>query len=314
LKNKQRSLAKSIKLRSGRTYIIPTGFGLAFGGISFVLLVMAIGYANNLLYFFVFLLVSMGMTGMWLTNKNVDSIEVHDIFYSMIFANEKNQLSIHFNNLYEKSYLWDIDFHFEENDKMNETRTIDEIQQYMKSSIEWVPAKRGLSQLPRLVIESRFPYKMLRAWKYYRKETEILIYPERKGSSLLPTQAGNKSENELHAQAEIQGLFRDFREFQRTDSPTRIDWKRSLKHQKHLVKNFETSGEKKVLIDWEMTQSLQTFEDRVSQMALWIDICHKNHENYSMKIKEDKTSFSNVPSHYKYCMEKLAFLRFEDTL
>ena len=39
-----------------RTFILPTLFGGAFGCVSFVLLLMAIGYANNLIYFFICLL------------------------------------------------------------------------------------------------------------------------------------------------------------------------------------------------------------------------------------------------------------------
>ena len=90
LKNKLKFRGNSFRLKPDRTYIFPTGFGVAYGVLSFILLVMAIGYGNNIQYFFVFLLVSMGITIAWTTNKNIESLVVEDLKSNFIFAKEKN--------------------------------------------------------------------------------------------------------------------------------------------------------------------------------------------------------------------------------
>ncbi len=293
---------------------MPTGFGFAFGGISFVLLVMAIGYGNNLLYFFVFLLISMALVGMWLTNKNVDSFQINDILASNIFAQQENQLEVQMQNINLNSFVWDIKINVFDKKKETEFSIVDEVQIFNKAYLTWKPVQRGLQNSPRLMIESRFPFGMFRAWKYFDKKRQLIVYPERKGKKTIPLGEGNPSDNDLHSHANMYGLFRDFREFQKTDTPSRIDWKRSLKHQKHFVKNFEASKEKKVLIDWDLTNNLSNFEDRVSQLALWVDLCHKNNEFYSLKIKNDQSEYSNRPIHYKTCMEKLALLQIDKTL
>ncbi len=316
LKNKQRSLGKNIKLRSDKTYIIPTGFGISFAGISFVLLVMAIGYGNNLLYFFVFLLVSIALTGMWFTNKNVESFKILQVIHSAVFANQPNYLTIEFKNKNQKSFLWSIEIEFDTPKKtqvLQKKTMIEEVQKQSQAELEWTPNQRGLIEMPRLLIQSRFPYQMLRAWKYDESLQSVIVYPEKKGVSEIPSDQGLKSENENQFQQQNQGLFRDYREFQRTDSPSRIDWKRSLKHQKHLIKNYENSGEKRILIDWKMTDFLKHFEDRVSQMSLWIDLSYHSKDIYSIKIKDNQTEYMNTPLHYKNCMEKLALLSIEET-
>lgn len=278
-----------------------------------MLLVMAIGYANNLLYFFVFFLISMALTGMWITNKNVDLFRIHRLQGDYFFANTESRVDLLVSSRQSDVPVWGIEVHFTKEEKaLAETLVIEEVQYEKLVTFHWKPRHRGFYAMPRLLIESGFPFRMLRAWKYYDEPTEFYVFPERKGVDQIPTRLGNQSEKETEAQAKDEGLFRDFREFQKSDPPQRIDWKRSLKHQKHLVKNFETSGDKKVFLDWEMTGFVSGFEERISQLARWIDLCHHRNETYALKIKQFETGFGTQMSHYKTCMQKLAVLKEEE--
>ncbi len=304
------------KLAAHKTYIIPTGFGLAFALLSFVLLVMAIGYGNNVLYFFVFLLVSMGLSATRLTNNNIEELKFLSMSHGFIFAQEKNNLQLSFENKKpQRSQLFDIEINIETNAQLkNEIYMLDQIKKSNFINISWSPLSRGLTNSPRLKLQSKFPFKLLSSWKYYDDQNRILIYPERKGQlgflSLIDLQARGDEK----ARQDTDGLFRDHREFQSTDSPSRIDWKQSAKHRKHLIKNYEKSGERKILIDWEMTQPAHDLEDRICQLALWVDLAHKNNENYSLKICQDQTEYGLGLVHYKKCLDKLAFLQESDVL
>lgn len=313
-KAKPKSQGKRYRLASGKTFIFPTGFGFTFGILSFILLVMAIGYGNNVLYFFVFLLVSMGLSTSWLTNNNIESVLVTDFTYDSLFANEKNSVLIKIDNKTPKKYsIYDVEMLVEhDNKKMNQPNTITEVEVQGVLNLFWQPSERGYVDSPRVMMQSRFPYKILRSWKYYIKSGNCLVYPERKGDSNIRTLIGHQSQRDEAAKLESEGLFRDYREFQNSDSPNRIDWKRSVKHGKHLIKNYEQSGERKILIDWSMTDSLQGFEDRISQMALWVDLCHRQNENYSLRIENQQIDYGAGLMHYKTCLEKLALLKTTD--
>jgi uncharacterized protein (DUF58 family) len=307
------------ELRPDKTYIFPTGFGFAFGILSFILLVMAIGYGNNILYFFVFFLVSMGLTTVWLTNKNVDSVRLTEIQMSYLYANEPNLITAQIDNANKKdSPVWDVEFRIEYKGATKKTQPeltmVNEVENTGFVSLSWMPAKRGYVRAPRILIQSRFPFKLLRSWKYSHRPNEYLVFPQRKGKESLRTLLGLQSQKDEMANLDNEGLFRDYREFQNSDSPARIDWKRSVKHQKHLVKNYEKSGDRKILIDWDMTASLGDFEERISQMALWVDLCHEQNETFSIKIKNFQTDYFASPNHYKNCMEKLALLTETDVL
>jgi len=279
---------------------------------------MAIGYANNLLYFFVFFLISMALTGMLVTNKNVDLFQIHRLQADYFFANTESRVDLLVSSRDHAKPVWDIEvglvqkesfWMFSRKKKPTEMQLIEEVQFEKLVAFHWIPEKRGYYPMPRLQIESKFPFRMLRAWKYYDESTDFYVFPERKGVDQIPMRHGNQSEKEAEAQAKDEGLFRDFREFQKSDPPQRIDWKRSLKHQKHLVKNFETSGDKKIFIDWDMTASLNDFEERISQLARWIDLCHQRNETYCLKIKDFDTGYGTQMAHYKACMQKLALLK-----
>ena len=310
MKSKLLFRAEILKLRADKTYIFPTGFGFAFGILSFIMLVMAIGYGNNILYFFVFLLVAMGLSTTWLTNKNVERVRIKNLEVESCFAHEKNILLVRVENLTpKKTNLWDIEFIGE-----SENQMVNEIESQADVSIQWTPEVRGYIQFPRIRIQSRFPFKLARAWKYYDVARNFLVYPERKGNLDLMALIGQQANRDEAFKLENEGLFRDHRDFQNSDSPARIDWKQSIKHQKHLLKNYERSGDRKLIIDWDMTKNSGGFENRVSQLALWVDVCHRQNELYSLRIKKYQTDFFASPAHYRSCMEKLALLAKTDVL
>ncbi len=271
---------------------------------------MAIGYGNNILYFFVFLLVAMGMSTMWQTNKNVEAVRVNKLEMRTCFAKEKNTFLVRVENIAPyKTNLWDIEFVGE-----SENQILEEIETNSDVSIQWTPVARGYTLFPRIRIQSRFPFKLARAWKYYDAPQTLLVYPERKGQLDLKALINHQAHRDEAAKLENEGLFRDHRDFHNSDLPSRIDWKQSIKHQKMLIKNFEKSGERKLIIDWEMATNSGGFENQVSQVALWVDLCHRQNELFSLRIKKYQTDFFQSSGHYRTCMEKLALLEKADVL
>jgi uncharacterized protein (DUF58 family) len=277
---------------------------------------MAIGYGNNIQYFFVFLLVSMGITIAWTTNKNIESLVIEDLKNHYVFAKEKNWLTAQLVNLNNKKInLWDLEFAAQYREKENnEIHKIEELQKKADLNVIWEPDKRGYNQSPRILVQSEFPFFLLRAWKYFEKPKNVLVFPERKGIKNLQFLLAAQTNKDEASKNDNEGLFRDYREFQNSDSPSRIDWKRSVKHRKHLVKNYEKSGERKILIEWSLTEGLGNFEDRLSQMTYWVDQCFQSNEFYSMKINDYQTDYKSDISHYKSCLEKLALLNEQEIL
>jgi uncharacterized protein (DUF58 family) len=307
-----------------RTFIFPNLYGFLFGGISFVLLLMAMGYSNNLLYFYVFFLISVAVTGMWTTNKNVERVFFESLTSDWIFANEKNTLKLNcglktvnkfsIRNWAPAKSSYQIELLcFDKTSAPQQSVVCNLIDGKTQIALSYSPDKRGRRSLPRIEVQSSFPFSMLRAWKYFHENQDVIIYPQRKGSSELPP-IGDLSEDEKKMlQSDQQnedhtGLFSHHREFQNNDSVYRIDWKRSAKFDKLFIKKFEDDRTQKQVLSWGMTHKLRSTEDKISQLALWVELCEAGSIQYRLLLPKNKTDFGSGPTHYKRCMELLALL------
>lgn len=274
----------------------------------FVMLFMAVGYGNNLIYIYVFALISVSMSSMYLTNKNVERVEIESLDVEIAYAQEDALVGVTLNNPSTQD-SYQLDIYFLEREKPNQsvvTESLIAAQQKMTVPIKWKSSERGYVDLPRLILLSRFPFGILRAWKTFSSSEKILVYPSRTGMAQFPTSAtsGNDQGN--------LGLFRDHRPYQSTDSPRRVDWRATAKYQNLLVKNFERAEQSALHLDWLQTSSLGDFETRLSQMSLWISQAHSLGLFYSLKILGFQTEMSHGLSHFRKCMEKLALLQPED--
>ncbi|KYG67491.1 hypothetical protein AZI86_06465 [Bdellovibrio bacteriovorus] len=281
-----------------RTYILPTGFGYAFGAVAIILFFLAVGYANNLIYIFLFFLISVALTGMIITNRNTDGVEIGKIEPKSSFAEEPASVLVSLKNR-RTSKLWELELFFQRNPEMAFKEVLNEsIEEYIE--VPFSSKKRGEIQLPRLILQSRFPVGLFRAWKAYKKTPLILIYPARRGDPRFPLSSS--------APEGIQnlGLFRDHRIYQSSDPVRRIDWRASARRQDLLVKNFEEGEKPSLKFHWEQTASLENFEARLSQLALWIDEAEKHGHEYSLEFGTFKTAFSKGPGQHKNCLEILA--------
>lgn len=269
---------------------------------------MAIGFGNNILYFFVFLLISLGLTTAVVTNQNIENLNANRVETSDVFANEESAIKVYFADRKKTESVYEVEI----SALGMERKKISEIQTMKPVELIWTPRQRGLVELPQLRLESVFPFEMLRAWKFFTWPQPILVFPERKGLDYIPTKPGREGRGKDDHSNSPEGLFRDFREYQKSDNPSRIDWRRSLRAQKTLVKNFEEGGEHKVLIEWELSDFLTDFEDRVSQLALWLSLSEKNQTLYALKIKSEQSEFSAGQEHLRSCLKKLALLQERD--
>jgi uncharacterized protein (DUF58 family) len=279
---------------------MPSRFGLAFGVMALVLFFMAVGYANNLIYIFVFFLISVGFTGILVTNRNIQHLEFENIKGPDMFANEEGELTLEIHNTSARE-SWDVEARLEKTDVASDKTPVAPLTNE-ELRIFFTSPHRGLQRLPRIVLESTFPFGLLRAWKVFSPDVEILIFAERKGSQNFPQDSiiGEGTQN--------QGLFRDHRLFQTADPIGRIDWKASARRQEILVKNFEEPEKPTLHFSWDQTKHLGTHEDRISQLALWIDEAERTGHTYSLSVGHQEIPPTRGLLHWRDCQGTLALL------
>lgn len=281
---------------------MPTAFGTAFGFMALVLFFMAAGYANNLIFIFFFMLISIVLTGMLLTNRNVHAVGLVSWRAEPLFAEEQGRVLFQFSNSKEFS-CWELEAHFLKNQERSSRLSLPGLSQ-IEISVPFFSLQRGLVDLPRVVLQSHFPFDLFRAWRNFKvKSGSILVYPARKGSPQFPQTLAE----EIYLSQT--GLFRDHRLYQAGDSVRRIDWKASARRRDVLIKNFEETEKPTLKFTWSQTSHLEGFEERVSQLCLWIDEAERQGFAYSLKLDSREVPPGKGGEHWHNCLEILALLK-----
>lgn len=293
----QRFRSREWVLRSGRTYIFPTAFGFGFGSLALIQLIMAIASQNNLIYLFVFAEISVALASMFFTNHNIWKTNLTSARVENCFAGEENWVTFQVETRNNKpGYHLQLRWNFDKN-------PVQVLPSSTEALLPWSPRRRGLQKFPRLTLESSFPFGLLRAWKIISLPQEVLVFPARKGNpSFPPSTVGNQN-------LEQHGLFYDLRAFQRGDWPRRIDWRASQRAQKLLIRRFEEEATVQMNFHWQQVSHLKDFEEKVSQLALWVDLAERQGSEYNLILGNWKSGQSRGPAHWATCMEKLALLQ-----
>lgn len=261
---------------------------------------MAIASQNNLIYLFVFAEISIALSSMFYTNLNIHRVRLRDISVSDSFAQEPNWVEVSLTTLKDKPiYQTSVRWSTEKTGLPLPPATL-------SIAIPWTPRRRGQQRLPSLTIESSFPFGLLRSWKLQRTGQEVIVFPSRRGSSNFPSSSvGDRA-------VDKQGLFYDLRPFQRGDWPRRIDWRASQRAQKLLIRRFEEESSLQLQFHWQQTSHLPNIEERISQLALWVDKAEKQKTDYSLQVGPWNSGRGHGYGHWQKCMQHLALLSVKD--
>jgi uncharacterized protein (DUF58 family) len=293
---KSRSSAK-FQERHQKTYILPTLYGVFFGVVCILLLGIAFVSTNNAVYFLCFLLTVLGIQSLILTNSNSDRLDIGKIEVEDFFADEAGFAKVSVHNP-SPEVLRDLDLEIS-TAKPLRIEALD-VNARRELRVALPTLAMGVHTVPPLRISSEFPFFLSRSWKKFYSDSKFYVFPARKGASEFSAEA--------HAQAQaLQQSFDDFknhRDYQMTDSPSRIDWKVSARVQKTLVKEYESQTSVKVVLRWEDCPQISD-EDKKSQLSLWIDLAEKKNFEYSLVLPNRHIALGRGPQHRQQCLRAL---------
>lgn len=286
------------KEKYGKTYIIPTGYGAAFGVVCLLLFGIAFASTNNAIYFLCFFMVSLGSQSLVITNRNTDKLQITQSRIDDFFADETGQLV--------------LDVH---NPSTQELRAIElKLPTGPGVTVEHLnPGERrqlflpltlcepGAQALPELKISSEFPYHFSRSWKKLILPQDMTVYPARRGQRAFASAALTTTAN---ADSHNWDDFKGHRDYLSSDSPRSIDWKVSARLQKVLVKEFEPQNSHRLTLRWEDCPQ-STDSEKKSQLSLWIDLADKNNYDYALELPLKKIPLGQGARHKTACLRAL---------
>ena len=302
------------QLNRRRVYIFPTRYGFSFFAVLIVMLLGSINYNNSLGFLLTFLLGSLSLVAILHTYRNLAGLELRLRASRPVFAGQESRFMLHFDNRAGSQRMgviitYPIDPQ-EEQPRPILTHTHLPADAIHAVELKVLATHRGPMNLGRIVLASRYPLGLFRAWAHFEPATVALVFPRLEGRREIPF---HPSESASAGGTRSQGTddFTGLRNYVPGDSSRRIHWKAVAKEQETTVKQFAGAAPSEVKLSWTSTPQ-SGLEARLSQLALWVAEAHTQGLAFSMELPTESFPTAEGEQHRQRCLRALALYAITD--
>jgi uncharacterized protein (DUF58 family) len=292
----------TVELVHRRVYILPTRLGWFFGGTLGVLLIGSINYALSLGFALTFLLAGLGLAGMVHTARNLARIAVSTGRAEPVFAGESAQFRLYLDGRAAFDRPAILARHVASGSQL----VVDIPPRSTAEVVLAVPAPlRGRLPLGRVMLETRFPLGLFRAWSYVEPDARCVVYP-RPERSPLPPFSGEAAAGALRTQTAGSDDFAGLRGYQRSDSPRHIAWKAVARSEDLLTKQFAGEAAAELWLDAQLLPAALGLEQRLSRLAGWVLAAQSAGAHYGLRLPGVEIAPARGDAHRGACLQALA--------
>jgi uncharacterized protein (DUF58 family) len=285
-----------------RVYIVPARLGFYFGATLTVLLVGSINYSLSLGFALTFLLAGLGLAAMVHTARNLARIAVSAGRAEPVYAGESAQFRLYLDG----GAAFDRPSILARHVSSGSQLVVDVPALGIAEVVLAVPApRRGWVALGRVMLETRFPLGLFRAWSYIEPDARCLVYP-RPERSPLPPYSGETAAGTLHAPTPGADDFAGLRDYQRSDSPRHIAWKAVARSDQLLTKQFAGDAAAELWLDARLLPAGLTLEQTLSRLAGWVLAADRAGAHYGLRLAGVEIAPGRGDAHRAACLQALA--------
>lgn len=297
--------------RPHRIFILPTRYGLAFALALAAMLVGAVNYSNGLAYVLTFLLGSVSLVSMLHAHRNLSGLKLGVSAPKPAFAGTSARFYLVLDNRGQRErlalnvrYIYDPEAKVRL-DGVHHTHCAAD--RTVREFIEAPALNRGYQPLGDLVLATRYPFGLFRAWCPLKIDTECLVYPRPEGTQPLPAGTANSVR-----EGGIEGVGRDdfagFRDYVAGDSPRQIHWKAVAREQGLPVKLFSGASAGDLLLKFDDVATPRT-EARLSQLCRWVLDAEAAGLRYGLELPGIEMPPADGDVHRHTCLKALALFQ-----
>lgn len=234
------------RIGARQIYILPTRTGLFFGLLVALMLVGSLNYQNNLGLLFTFFLASVGLVAMHHCWFNLLGLAIQARPGPATFCGDAARFEVILRNAgrgprYDLAVLGGLE-------AVGPVALGPADQETL--GILKPTGRRGYLPLDEVIVQTRHPMGLFRAWSHVTCRARVLVYPRPADSAPAPKDAGGEAPARSIAGGEGADDFLGPREFRIGDSPRHLDWKALARGRGLVVKQFGGNLGKDLWIDW----------------------------------------------------------------
>jgi uncharacterized protein (DUF58 family) len=291
-----------VVLRHRRVYIVPARLGWMFGATLTIMLIGSINYALSLGFALTFLLAGVGLAGMVHTARNLAQLAVSAGRAEPVFSGEP----AHFPLFLDSRARYDRPSILVRHLGSGAQRVLDVAAGSAAQAVLAVPAeRRGWLPLGRVMLETRFPLGLFRAWSYVEPDARCLVYP-RPVASPLPAPSASAAAGEARSQASGTDDFAALRAYQPSDSPRHVAWKAVARSDDMLTKQFAGESAAELWLDWQRLPAALGVEERLSRLTAWVLAAEAAGARYGLRLPGIELGPAHGEAQRDACLQALA--------
>jgi uncharacterized protein (DUF58 family) len=171
-------------------------------------------------------------------------------------------------------------------------------------------ARRGWQPLGRVMLETRFPLGLFRAWSYVEPDVRCLVYP-RPERSPLPAPAAESAAGGVRSPVPGNDDYAGLRTYQLSDSPRHVAWKAVARSDDMLTKQFSGEAAAELWLDWRLVPASLGVEARLSRLAGWVLAADRTGQPYGLRVPGSEIAPGRGDRHRAACLQALALFELQ---
>ena len=287
-----------VELSRRRIYIVPTRFGFAFAAILVVMLVGALNYVNNSALLLTCLLGGVAINSMLGTFRNLDGLVLRALHADAACAGDPVRVQLQFDQGGRERPALRLDGYG--------GQTVSRLgPDGQRVELQLPTHRRGWMPLPRIRVQTTWPFGLFRAWSWLHPQHAILVYPAPEAAGPPARgQDANPHRREARDGDELAGL----REYRAGDPIKHIAWKLSARHRDLMVRELDRPAAQDArVLDWARLAGLDP-ERRIARLARWVGEAHAEGLPWTLRLPDAVWGPASGSEHYHRCMSALALL------
>ncbi len=295
-----------IRLTRRQIYILPTRHGVLFLLVLFAMLLGSINYNNNLGFLLVFLLGGMVLVSIIHTWRNLLGLKILSVTAAPVFAGETAvfHLFVRSETLKRKG----VGFGFEKSARRIETIPAGT---ETTASVPVETVRRGLYSSGKLIIATRFPLGLFRAWSNLDTGASVVVYPKPIAASINLIDGFDAGDDKKTTETRGVDDFKGLKQYRPGDAIQHISWKTLSRGHGMFTKEFFGENSGSVVLDYSTVQGVD-MEERLSKLADMIIQVSRMETAYGLSLPGRYLPPDKGDRHKHECLKTLALFDFDE--
>lgn len=276
-------------LRQRALFVLPTPFGFALLALVVLLYILGTNYQNNLVILLGYLLLVLCLATILLAFLNLHHLTVMaQQTPADVYAGDDMQLLLQLKRSTGQPQALYVGWHHQPLALVTGESHL----------LTMTAPQRGYYQIPRLKLQSVYPFGLVRCWSYVRLDCWYWVFPAPQFSAFharqQPEQSGNREE------------WSGQRQYQPGDAWRQLDWKRFSRQQQLLVHQYSAVSQPTAEVWLTPDPRIESLEVQLSDLTARALLFEQQKQPFGLRLSQREVAIGVGPTHLRQVLQELA--------